>query len=81
MDATMQTVDEGAHAASSSRDADDAASSCQHNYVVTVRALGFWILDFRLHYVSETGRPDDRAVLRCERTTDERVSFYFRSSR
>ena len=41
MDATMQTVDEGAHAASSSRDADDAASSCQHNYVVTVRALGF----------------------------------------
>jgi hypothetical protein len=44
----MQTVDGGAHAASSSRDADDAASSCQHNYVVTVRALGFWILDFRL---------------------------------
>ena len=81
MDATMQTVDGGAHAASSSRDADDAASSCQHNYVVTVRALGFWILDFRFHYVLENGRPDDRAVLRCERTTDESVSFYFRSSR
>lgn len=40
MDATMQGVDDGAHA----RDGDDAASSCQHNYVVTVRAFGFsWI--------------------------------------
>ena len=77
MDATMQTVDEGAHAASSSRDADDAASSCQHNYVVTVRALGFWILDFRLRLGTRpTGRSRGASVW----TTDERVSFYFRAS-
>ena len=78
MDATMQTVDEGAHAASSSRDADDAASSCQHNYVVTVRALGFWILDFRYRLGTRpTGRSRGASVW----TTDERVSFYFRASR
>lgn len=38
MDASMHGVDDGgAHA----RDGDDAASSCQYNYVVTVRAFGF----------------------------------------
>ena len=39
MDASTHGVDDGgAHA----RDGDDAAaSSCQYNYVVTVRAFGF----------------------------------------